>query len=267
VLWLWLGCAHNLESRFPWKLEPEPTEGHIVVMPFVGAYDAPELRLDAGFADRLVNSADRENKRRERTREVRKVPSQVGVALPGQVAAVLGDAWHASFTVGRLPSRTRERLTQAIRGKADLDQILGEIGRTTPSDGVWVTWVNALESAPMTSEADAGDVLVTGGGPVVVDFDDEPYRVQARLGMALVAADGEVVVRYEDDFETVLSGNRGAPRVGRDLAAQLARDVAQFWPTDPRLIDPNVAEPEVGGADPADPPPRRAEVLFRGRPI
>jgi hypothetical protein len=264
VLWLLLACTQGHVSRFDFHFEPQPTEGHIVVMPFVGVFEEPALRLDAGLADRVV-SEEREETRRKRTRDVRRVPSHIGTALPGQVAVVLGDAWHASFALGRFPTRTRERLTQAIRGRADLDAVLAEIGRTTPADGVWVSWVESLEGNPLTSEADPGEVLVTPSGPVIVDFTDEPYRVDVRMGMALVAGDGEVVVRYEDDFEAVLSGSRDPRAVGSELARQLARDVAAFWPTDPRLRTPDVAEPEMS-FDADDVSLRRPEVMFHGRP-
>ncbi len=232
VWWAWLACLHHTELRFPLKAEPETAEGHIVVMPLVGAYAPPSVRLDAGLAGKLV-SQDRADVRRARTREARRVPHQFALALPGQVAAVLGDQWEARFTAGQLSGATADRLRQALRRNAEIDPLLAEIARSTRASGVWFSWVDALTAEPLTAEADAGDVVIAGDSPVVVDFADEPYRVIARLGAALVDRDGQVVLRYEDAFEVLLSGDHGARGAGMALARALARDAAAYWPDDP----------------------------------
>jgi hypothetical protein len=231
LLWSLLACAPHEEPRLSWMAEARYAGRDIRVLPVLALFDEPELDL----VELGTVTWDREMQRRERTEQLGMLPRQVGMALPGEVNVAMGDEWTGRFTVGRYPMGTKPRVSDALRGRGDLDDALEELARGADGHAVLVTWVTQLEGVPVTRIALPGEVVETAVGPVLVDIHDEAYRVRAEIGMALVLPDGEVVLRYGDEFEAVLSSQVGPAEAGRDLARALAAEVATVWPADPRL--------------------------------
>lgn len=229
-LWM-LACAPKAPAP-PWVIEPRPTAPEIRVLPVVDVSGEHRVDYEEAF-DGLLVPWDREETRRQRTRQLREVPHHVATALPGEVQVALGDRWEGRFRVGRFPMRARDRVAAAVRHGGDPDAVLAEIGRAR--GWVLVTWVIELDGEPLSKRALPDWPVDTPVGPVVVDLTDEPYLVRARVGTALVAADGEVVLRMADDVESILSSHQDPAAVGRDLARGLAESVAAGWPADPRL--------------------------------
>jgi hypothetical protein len=235
LLLLCSACAPKVAPvQLSWAFEAHPTPGEIRVLPVLGVYEAPEVRLEESLAGAWVPWL-REAGRRERTEQLLEVPDRVALALPGAVQVAVGETWDGSFRVGRYPVGGRGRLSSALQGRGDLDLALGGVARSVGGAATLVTWIAGLEGDPLTAEAFPGEIVHTRSGSVVIDLADEAYRVRVIVGMALVASDGEVVVRYVDTFEALLSARHGPDRVGRDLAVALAEEVALVWPSDPRL--------------------------------
>ena len=103
-------------------------------------------------------------------------------------------------------------------------------------------WTASLRGEPVSNQGLPGDLVTTDAGPVIVDHGEEVYRVRARVGLALVAPDGEVVVRYVDTYEALLSDRADPAQAARDLARDLAAQVALIWPTDRRLLDDAISD-------------------------
>jgi hypothetical protein len=227
-------CTAPPRAELDWNVEARLTSGQVKVLPVMSWADEPVVRLDS-YLDAGIGLA-REERRRERTEELKRVPDAVALAVPGAVRAKVGDAWSTHLLPGRWPPGTRDRVAGALRrGGRDVDDVLGGVARNMDADAVLMTWVSSIEGAPLTSEALPGEIVRTSAGPVLVDFGDEAYRVKAAVGMAYVASDGEVVIRYADDFEAVLSKHRDPASVGRQVAMALADEVAKVWPVDERL--------------------------------
>jgi len=163
------------------------------------------------------------------------VPDAVAWALPGAVNAELGLEWDGDFQASAMPLGGKDRLLGALGRRDVLDPALAELARASGGDATLFTWVTSLEADVLSSQNLPGEVVDTIVGPVFVDVTQEPFVVQARIGMALVTRDGEVVVRYEDEYSSLLTEDRSATWVGRDLARRLAEEVALVWATDPRL--------------------------------
>jgi len=237
----------------PWRFEGDPALGEIRVVPTLHAFDMPALRTDGYVTEGIVDS--RVLLREQRMRELSLVPDEVGVSLPGAIHARLNEDWDGHFKVGHLPLGARGRLENALR-RGDLDDLelaLGDAARGVGGQATLFTWITHLAADPLTAEGFPGDRIDTAAGPVVLNIFEEPYRVRAEIGMALVRSDGLVVLRYADHADSLLSPERKATRVGRDLAAELAQEVAKMWPDDPRLWRYNPTVPAYDPLDPGDP--------------
>ncbi|MFK7926664.1 MAG: hypothetical protein AB8H79_00635 [Myxococcota bacterium] len=264
-------CAgHHLtaDSRpcAPYRFEGTPTLGEIRVVPLLRAYDAPALRAD-GYVTAGIPDA-RLAIRSERMRSIQRVPEALATALPGAIHSRLGDDWSGHFRVGHLSSPARNRIESALR-RDDLVALEAAMGTAAIDVGGRATlfvWLTELHADPLTAEGFPGDRIQTASGTVVVDFKEEPYRVRAEVGTALVDADGHVVLRYVDRGESLLSPHRSSGRVGRDLAGDLAEQVAKMWPDDPRLWNDNAivsSDPEPW-VDLKAQPSRKVNVPFQG---
>jgi hypothetical protein len=243
--------------------------GEIRVPPVLHAYDPVPLRTDEYVTDSI--SARRLALRRERMAELAGVPDAMGLALPGAIHTRLNADWTGHFRVGALGTGGRERLVQALRRGSDqeVEEALAEAARSVGGEAVLFSWIREIRATPITAEAFPGDTVETAVGPVLVAFEEEPYRIDADVGMALVSADGHVILRYEDEGNSLLSPYRTAGRVGRDLAASLAQQVAGMWPDDPHLWQHDLAsetrlagDPDAGLAVPPPPPADTPEVGF-----
>jgi len=253
VLLVTAACAGHTRPSTPWRFEGDPALGEIRVVPVLHAYDAPPLRTDGYVTEGIVDA--RVVLRQQRMDELARVPDQLGVALPGAIHARLDRAWTGHFKVGHLPLGARNRLENALRRNdlAELDLALGDAARGVGGQATLFTWVTDLSADPLTAEGFPGDRVQTPAGPVVLDIFEEPYRVRAQIGMALVRSDGLVVLRYTDSTDSLLSPSRSAPRVGRDLAVDLAGEVAKMWPDDPRLWRHGPQGPSYDPLDPGEP--------------
>jgi hypothetical protein len=165
------------------------------------------------------------------------VPDAVATALPGALHARLDPAWAGTFRVGSLPRGAKDRLENALRKGTsnDFEAALSDVARGVGGDATLFSWVQDLQGTPITTLGFPGDVVPSSQGPVLVDFAEEPYQVDAWIGMALVTQHGEIILRYTEHSRAVLSPHRGPSRVGRDLASDLAIEVSKMWPDDPRL--------------------------------
>lgn len=231
-----MGCVrHTTVLEQPYRFEARTTHGVIRVLPPLDITDPTELTTASYIGPAIPWM--REWLRARRTDEIDGLPAEVGHSLPGALNHCLDARFDATFLEGSYAPGVRMAVTSALRGRGDLDATLQLAVRGSDGSAVLVSWVEAIDARPLTAEGFAGDILQTPAGPVVLDFLDEPYLVEARVGMALVAHDGEVVLRYADTFATVLSARRKPRRAAKDLAAALAEEVAKVWATDPRLED------------------------------
>lgn len=228
-------CVHPAAGPRPLYLfEPRTTTGEIRVVPAFRLHGPIELETTTWLG--LPLGAQALAAREDRTRELDVLSRAVGQALPGEVNAALGATWSGQFRTGALGTMGRMRLSEAVRTPgADVDAVLSEVAAGVGGDAVLFTWIDRLDVAPVTLLAPEGLVAETDAGPVVADHGEEPYVVSARVTAALVAHDGEVLLRYGDVFHTVLSASHPPDEAGRDLAEDLASELALVWATDPRL--------------------------------
>jgi len=225
----------------PWRFEARTTHGIVRVLPVITTVGPQQVQLDSFVGAGLPWA--REWLRARRTVEIDRVPVELGTALPGAVNGQLGSDWDGQFLNGHYPVGTRSALRAALRGRSDVDEALANTARGVDGSAVLLTWVTELDATPLTASGFPGEIVYTDTGPVVLDFIEEPYLIEARIGMALVAHDGEVVLRYTDHFSTVLSARRDASDAARDLARALATEVEKVWAHDPRLEDSAVSDP------------------------
>ncbi len=228
-------CVHPATGpHLAYLFEPRTTTGEIRVVPAFQLHGAIALEEHTWLGLPLAAAAL--EAREDRTRELDELSRAVGRALPGEVNAALGERWSGQFRAGTLGTVGRIRLGEALRTPgAGLDAVLGEVASKVGGDAVLFTWIDDLACSPVTLLGAEGSVIDTPAGPVVADHGDEPYVVSARVTAALVAHDGEVVLRYGDTFHTILSASHAPADAGRDLAADLAQELALVWATDPRL--------------------------------
>jgi hypothetical protein len=232
-----LACVHAPATSGPrpaYLFEPRLQDGEIRVVPVLRLYPSTELETHTWLG--LPLGAQALAAREDRTRGLELLSLAVGRALPGEVNAALGATWSGQFRTGTLGAMGRMRLAEALRTPgADVDDVLSSVAANVGGDAVLFTWIDALDSSPVTLLGAEGSVIATDAGPVVADHGDEPYVVSARVTAALVAHDGEVLLRYGDVFHTVLSEAHPPEEAGRDLAGDLAGELALVWATDPRL--------------------------------
>jgi hypothetical protein len=235
VLTVCTACAATARPSGDWRFEGLAANGEIRVVPMLRAYDEPDLRVD-GYVTEAI-PYHRQVLRQQRMDELQRVPDQVAMAMPGAIHTRLDGDWTGHFRVGHLPIGARARLETALRRHDSdaLEHTLSDVAAAVGGEATLFTWITELRANPLTSEAFPGDRVDTAAGSVVVDFAEEPYRVEAEVGMALVSADGHVVLRYTERVDSLLSPHRNASRVGRDLASDLASQVVRMWPSDPRL--------------------------------
>lgn len=239
MIWLapmLVGCVRNstvLEQ--PYRFEARTTHGVIRVMPPLDVTDPTEVDT-ASYVGPAIPWM-REWLRHRRTDEIDGLPARVGTSLPGALNHCLDEHFDATFLTGSYAPGVRTALQSALRGRGNLDATLKTAARGIEGDAVLISWVQGIDARPLTAEGFAGDIVHTAAGPVVIDFLDEPYLVEAKVGMALIARDGEVVLRYTDHFSTVLSARRTPRRAAKDLAGALAEEVSKVWATDPSLED------------------------------
>lgn len=239
MIWLapmLMGCVrHATVLEQPYRFEARTTHGIIRVLPPLDVTDPTELST-ASYVGPAIPWM-REWLRDRRTDEIDGLPARVGTSLPGALNTCLDEHFDATFLSGHYAPGVRTALQSALKGRGDLDATLRLASRGIEGDAALISWVQGIDARPLTAEGFAGDIVQTAAGPVVIDFLDEPYLVEAKVGMALVARDGEVVLRYTDHFSTVLSARRKPRRAAKDLAGALAEEVAKVWATDPRLED------------------------------
>lgn len=246
----------------------------IVVLPAIVSNADPTL--DDGLFGAGPVPLEAQDLRADRDAQVRTIGDLFGWAVPGALSAALHDQdFDPSWSVGKWPAGAAPRVSAVLRGRGlqvakgptddlvlwpledeedfddvvvppvsyaydhgapgALDAALTDTARAGGGRPVLVTWVRGLSGSPLTNEFIVGEVTFIGEGPVVVTL-EEPYRVSGRFGLALVAPDGEVLVRYEEPFEAVLSDTYGPGRIARDVARDLAVEVARFWPVDPEAV-------------------------------
>lgn len=231
-----LGCAHRSDALpQAWRAEARTTHGVVRVMPVLTTHGPQALELGSFVGPEVPWR--QAWLRGKRTEEVGRIPVALGTALPAAVNGALGTGFDGHLLGGSLSPTERASLRSALRGRGDLDATLSAVGRGVDGSAALFTWVTELHGRPLSSRGFAGEIIVTEGGPVVIDDREEPYLVEARVGLALVARDGEVVLRVEDHLSTVISGRRDASAAARDLARALAEQVAKVWACDPRLDD------------------------------
>ena len=217
----------------PWRAEARPTHGVVRVMPIVALQRDQEVQLDSFLGVGLPWV--REWLRSRRSTEIDEVPAALGIALPGAVNGVLGSRWDGQFLKGHGAPGARARIRGALKGRGDLDAALGMGVAGVEGDAALFTWITSLDSRPLNAEGFPGEIISTASGPVVLDFMEAPFLLEAHVGMALVARDGEVVMRYDDHISTVLSARRDSDTAAGDIAEVLASEVAKLWAVDPRL--------------------------------
>lgn len=241
VLFASVGCAARPVSTpadsLSYAFEARPTWGEVRVVPALALHDPVHVNLDSYLGRALP--PHRRQVRAERAADLQRLPTALGLALPGEVNGLLGLDWQGQFRGHDLPPTLQVRLGDAITGRRpDLHASLADAARTIGGEATLFSWVVDLEAEPLSLRGFPGEVVDTEVGPVVLDHNDEPYLVRAEIGMALVAHDGEVVLRYQDDYATVLSGHGGTAAAARRLAHALAEEVVMVWAVDPRLGRP-----------------------------
>ncbi len=207
--------------------ELRPITGEVRVVPGLGTHPPVPVELGDFLGGGLAEP--RVAVRTRRTEELHDLPVQVGLALPGAVGGTLGDDFQGAFRATDWPEGARAKVERALERGHGLDAALGAAGRAVGGDATLITWVDRMEARPLSLEGAPGDLVTTSQGTVLVDHADEPYLVDLGVGMALVGADGEVLLRFHDDVQSILSGARPPPAVGREVARDLAAEVARHW--------------------------------------
>ncbi len=238
----WMACtaalvtsaAHAQTAPPPlnWDFDGRAVPGSVRVMPIIAPIDV-QLGNDTWVGAGL--SEIRQDLRRERESMALDVPASIAAALPGAINGRVGSSWGGEFSVGRYRMGARRRLANHV-GALSMVPALTDIATRGDEASTLFIWVEEVNASPLSAETFAGDIVVTGAGPVVVDHHVEPYRVSATVGAALVASDGAIVVRYVDHFEAVLT-DRGPSATGRTIAQGLADELSLVWPSDERLMD------------------------------
>lgn len=228
-------CGGTARPTGPYRFEGLSATGEIRVVPVLRAFDAPDLRVDGYVTEAIPHH--RLVLRQQRMDELQRVPDHVAMAMPGAIHSRLDGEWTGHFRVGHLPIGARGRLETALRrdDNDSLEATLADVATSVGGQATLFTWITDLRANPLTAEAFPGDFVDTSAGSVVVDFAEEPYRVDAEVGLALVTADGHVVLRYTEQTASLLSPHRNSARVGRDLASEVAAQVVSMWPSDRRL--------------------------------
>ncbi len=233
------GCATHTAPELSWRFEARATHGEVQVVPMIELHEDPELDLHVYLNPALrLPFGDRYDLRRYRTDQLTEFPFNVALSLPGAVNGELGMRWKGQFRTARYPLGGHKKVKQALEGKGDLDETLGDVARNMSGQATFFTWVQDLEGRPLTRDGVPGWVRDTDWGPVVLRLTEEPYLVTMRVGMALVTRDGEVVLRYEDTYTTVLTDRQDPEAAGADLARSIAAEVTKVWAHDPEFDDP-----------------------------
>lgn len=244
-----LGCAAHhgpvehlsTEESLAWDLHPRVVHGDIRVAPAIVVATTPEANLD----DILGMELDRwhDDGRRLRTAQLSQLPEAVHASVPGALFASMPETWIGTFRDARLPPTAMRGLERAVEGEGSLPEALAAAARFSGGDATLFTWVVELSGSPLTADHLVGEMLMVDGLPVVVDFANEPYQVEARVGVALVARDGEVLFRYEDDYCGLLSAHNPPRLLGQSMARAVVGDIAPMWleAYDPRET-PGVAD-------------------------
>ncbi|MCB9743727.1 MAG: hypothetical protein H6740_14100 [Alphaproteobacteria bacterium] len=236
------GAADHLstEEALPWDVHPRVVTGDIRVAPPVVIAPPQQANLIDFMGNDL--GPHHANARAERARELNDLPEAVHAAVPGALFAAMPPGWSGTFRDARLPPTTMHSLERAVSGDASLPEALAAAARLTGGEATLFTWVVAVDGAPLTASHLVGEMLIVDGVPVVVDYRNEPYQVEARVGVALVARDGELLFRYEDDYEGLLSAHSDLRWLGRSVAHALVGDIAPMWleaypSTEPSMAD------------------------------
>lgn len=238
----WTACAAALVTSVAhaqtappplhWDWDGRAVPGSVRVMPVIAPTDV-QLGEDTWVGAGL--SELRQDLRHEREEMASTIPASIASALPGAINSRVGESWGGEFSVGRYRIGARKRLENHV-GALSMVPTLTHMATRGDSASTLFIWVEEVVASPLSAETFAGDIVVTEAGPVVVDHQVEPYRINATVGAALVASDGDIVVRYVDHFEAVLT-DRGPAATGRTIAQGLAGELSLVWPSDERLMN------------------------------
>ncbi len=239
VLAALLGCSDKPAAQLSWDFQPHLTSGEVRVLPVLDLTDGLDVRYDSYVTEHVPRW--RVVLRQQRIEEAATVPAEVTRALPGALNAELRDSWDGRFRTGRYPVGSRDRLATSLRSEHRVDDALSDVARRAEGDAVLLTWVEELDTEPLTTLGFPGDLIETVAGPVYVDLVQEHHRVWATVGVALVDHNGEVVMRLTRDVESVISLRVDAPHAARAMAAEIAHDMVLVWPDARRLAPYEVA--------------------------
>ena len=240
-----LGCARVPPEPSPadtlmFAFEARTTAGEVRVVPALALHDPLDVNLNSYVGPALP--PHRQRIRHKRTRQVRRLPRHLGLALPGEVNGLLGTAWEGQFRGTSLPTGAESRLSDALTGRRpDIHATLSNAAREVGGQATLFSWVRHLAAEPLSLRGFPGEVVETEIGPVVLDHEDEPFLVSAEIGMALVTEDGDVVLRYQDTYQALLSDDTDEAAAGRALARALAEEIAPVWAIEPSWKQPRVA--------------------------
>ncbi|MCB9765878.1 MAG: hypothetical protein H6739_39255 [Alphaproteobacteria bacterium] len=225
------GCAHrhalSMEDTLAWDVHPRMVEGDIRVVPAV----IVSPQVEPITTDMLGEQLDPWllEGRNQRAEQLDGLPEALRASVPGALYAALPPGWDGWFRDSELPLPQRRALARAVVGEGSMEAALAAAARATGGDATLVIWVVENEGQPLTAHNMVGELVMSCDTPVMVDFDNEPYEVNARVGMALVAADGELLFRYEDDYAGLLTEHSPVRLLARDMARSLVSDITPMW--------------------------------------
>lgn len=226
ILFLLVQIAHSSPlDELPeasWNWSPISEIGDIKVTPLLLINHVPKLS-PSGYLGEQLTSVDLE-KRFKRNEQLNLIPEAFSHALPGQLARYMPENWKGVLTDTSLGLRERSKITHSLLSSpTDLDKTLEKLVDNT---ALLFHWISAFEAVPLSTTIEPATTTRVAERYVFVDSKTDPVLVNIKLGLALVSAEGQILLRYQEHYEVVLSEAKGPDSAGRDLARQVASDVA-----------------------------------------
>ena len=228
-----LGCqhAHPNVHEGCWDAQPTPIDGTLFVAPPLVSAEAPSLNLEGFLGEKLQDGwADG---RIRRTAQLSELPYALSDALPGQLYQDVLSHWEGHFRPTQWDKKDHQSLLLKDPESADFFNQLSAEAKKRGSGGTLFVWVTHLDGHPLTSSTMSGELIFHKERPVLVDRLSEPYHVEIALGAALFDGSGHLAFRYQDHYESLLSESQDTHNAAKELAKDLASDLALIWPTTP----------------------------------
>ena len=241
-----VGCA-GLKTHVEepcWDAQPTVIEGEIFVLPPLVAVEAPDLNLTGYLGEELQYGWTAG--RIHRTSQIAELPYALSDALPGHLHSAFPANWNGRFRPASLDSRRHRRLVTAAMQNNHLSPLLSKTAQELGGGGCLFVWITSMNSEAFTESTMSGEMIFLQDLPVLVDRNNEPYKVEIGLGVALFDGDGVLAFRYSDEYETLLSSTQGLHHAAHNVAEKLVADLRLIWPQRPDLYTSRLVRQENG---------------------